>query len=562
MLRRLSTKNPFYALSALLVLVGLRNLFPAEESTSYAWALMTFLGAYTSLLAFASWAIVRFGNVWDDARSVLLVIAILLLALSTSFDEKVIQDQNLGAWLIGAELVFAIVLAETLLRALRIRLPSLFRLPVHFFLVLFSTAPLVLSSLLHSGDPDALRWGACGFPVLFGGGLLALLPAVRRGRDYVRDNGTPWAWPWFPWTLVAIFVLGACVRTYLLCVSFGISPPGRPVLSPWLIVPILLAVAILVLEGAIVARSRRMQTAAVVALLGVPLAAFAFASELPLPAPFLDMFIDRGASPAFVAFAAAAIPLVFAAVRGVRAAEVGLAGTILLFGFLRRDTVELLDLPIVPHAAPLFFLSLLALISGFRHRTSASFFVALAALVSGLTLALRDTPFVAIHGALPIHVLLLGSLAIGLVCRDRFAHWLRDSASVAGVVLAATALVAWKAGALDLTAWVMVPWVAALVAGQFACAYFARLRFFVFNGFVTFALAAVALGHSAWLEARSFAGIEHIATVLAGVALLVVAVTISLAKGGLLGPLKSRMVGALGRLSRRPSNGSANGPAS
>src|SRR5262245_58733226 len=50
-LRALYRNNPFYLVSALLVLFGLKAVFPPEGSPAYDWVLMGLLDAYTSLLA-------------------------------------------------------------------------------------------------------------------------------------------------------------------------------------------------------------------------------------------------------------------------------------------------------------------------------------------------------------------------------------------------------------------------------------------------------------------------------------------------------------------------------
>ena len=51
--------------------------------------------------------------------------------------------------------------------------------------------------------------------------------------------------------------------------------------------------------------------------------------------------------------------------------------------------------------------------------------VAAACLVAAASMAWRDTPLLALHGAIPLHVLVSLWLLIGLVFRDRFAAVLR-----------------------------------------------------------------------------------------------------------------------------------------
>src|ERR1700677_4815270 len=87
--RFLYTHNPFYLVSALLVLIGLHEALSTDSSFTGGWLLMGVLCGYTLLLAIAGYVIVRFGQVWEDARTVLLVIVLLFLALSVSFDRIV-----------------------------------------------------------------------------------------------------------------------------------------------------------------------------------------------------------------------------------------------------------------------------------------------------------------------------------------------------------------------------------------------------------------------------------------------------------------------------------------
>src|SRR4029077_8229242 len=89
-LRSLYTHNPFYLLSAGLILYGFHVSFrPEAGELINPWALMAALCSYTLLLAVTAFLIVRIGKVWDDARSLVLVLILLLLAVSVSFDEIV-----------------------------------------------------------------------------------------------------------------------------------------------------------------------------------------------------------------------------------------------------------------------------------------------------------------------------------------------------------------------------------------------------------------------------------------------------------------------------------------
>src|SRR5690349_5836962 len=87
LMRRLYTSNPFYVISALLVFLGLRASFDARGPAVEAGALMLGLAAYTLLLAGTAVFLVRRGKVWDDVRTVLLLVVLMFLATSVAFDE-------------------------------------------------------------------------------------------------------------------------------------------------------------------------------------------------------------------------------------------------------------------------------------------------------------------------------------------------------------------------------------------------------------------------------------------------------------------------------------------
>src|SRR6202011_1601383 len=83
-IRWICTNNPFYVLSAGLFLAGLwlsfGNQHPDETiEPEVTWALMSWLAGYTVLLAGTAYLLVRFARVWDDARTVLLLVVLMFL---------------------------------------------------------------------------------------------------------------------------------------------------------------------------------------------------------------------------------------------------------------------------------------------------------------------------------------------------------------------------------------------------------------------------------------------------------------------------------------------------
>jgi len=76
---RLYTSNPFYVISADLVFVGLRMSFDTHGKAFETWALMLGLVAYTALLAATACWLIRRAGVWDDARSLLLLVVMMVV---------------------------------------------------------------------------------------------------------------------------------------------------------------------------------------------------------------------------------------------------------------------------------------------------------------------------------------------------------------------------------------------------------------------------------------------------------------------------------------------------
>src|SRR3712207_2980590 len=86
LIRWVCTKNPFYALSAALFLVGLWVSFGEQAEAEDSLALLFGLSGYTVLLAVTGCLLVRFAGVWDDVRTVLLLVVLMFLATSFTFD--------------------------------------------------------------------------------------------------------------------------------------------------------------------------------------------------------------------------------------------------------------------------------------------------------------------------------------------------------------------------------------------------------------------------------------------------------------------------------------------
>ena len=241
--------NPFYLISAGVVLYGVHTSIAVEPGqwVNY-WRIAAVLAVSILLMAIAAFGIVRFGKVWDDARSIFMVIFLLLFALSVSLDELCVLNTNLAISMIVSLFLFAVLISEFLLRSLQIRLPTSFRVPYYLILILTFFYPLVFSR-------DAIWHGLVSpmtllflFPIAGAVLLMSLLPAIQSGAELVKKNGTPWQWPLYPWAIFVFMAVGLVGRSYLLCEAFDVSPGRGTIWSGIFVAPLILAAAVLLLE--------------------------------------------------------------------------------------------------------------------------------------------------------------------------------------------------------------------------------------------------------------------------------------------------------------------------
>lgn len=445
LLRWVCTNNPFYVISAGLFLAGLRVSFGAPAEAIETWALMSGLAGYTLLLAVTACVLGRFARVWDDMRTVLLLVVLMFLATSVTFDEVLVlePDRGIDCYLIG--LGFAAVVSEVLLRTIRLWLPDGFKVPYYLALALFFLYPLGLSPLVAEPHDETLMWALFGFSSAAGLIVLTLLPAAGRGRAYVADNGSPWPWPLYPWTLFGLLGLAVPARAYLLCVSMHIldGPENREgmMFGPYFLVPFGLAVTVLLLHLALASRSRR--------VLGVALGAPVVLVELALLGhrdaaiyrDFLDIFRARlGAGPLYLTLCACAGFYLYAALRGVRPAVEGLTASLVALAFVPADSLQFGGLHTLD-PLPLLSAAALQLGVGMVRRQAPRCLVGglgvsiLAAIVMPAEL-LHDLP----RTLIAFHLTLFTLLAVGAMANGRFGHLLRDVGALGVALACATAM--------------------------------------------------------------------------------------------------------------------------
>jgi len=549
LLRYVYNNNPFYLISALLVLFGLRSVFPPGESPSYEWLVMGLLVSYISLLAMTATIIIRAGSVWEDTRTILLVIVFLTAALSVNFDERVIEHPGAGSALLMGGLFFSLLVSKAIFWGLRINIPALFRLPYYLLLCGFFLYPLFLSAMLRLGGSMASDWGVLGFSPFIGFCLLTLIPAIRRGPDYVKDSGTPWRWPLFPWLLFAILALCACCRSYYLSLSFGMGEGSDHAFAPYFLVPILLSICLLVLEVGIAGKHPRVQWIALAVPLLLPLlcvilpapgdGALSRASSLsPAQGEFLGILVENMASPAFLTLMGLALYYGYACFQGVALAEIALVMTVLAFSVVGRRTVDLATLS-SPMLIPVILALAVQLLFAMRKPASWRWFAVAVGGVLALALTFEEG-FLIYRGALPIHMLIGTALVLGILFRDPFAKIIQSLGGIFLLLLAPA--LSYLHGRMDpeISGLAVLVYAAAAPVVQLTYWYLARVRLFYSCGVLTIILCIPA---GAWELGKYIWKLQWTSgtwMVLGGVGFFFLAAGISLSKAGILDGLKRR----------------------
>lgn len=435
----LVTTNPFYAISAALVFLGLRVSFDTSGANLESTALLTGLATYTLLLAVTAVLLIRLGQVWDDARSLLLIVVMMLVGISFTFDEALARDASRGWVYYVVGLAVAATVAELLMRGTGMRLGIWFRLPYHAVMGVLFLYPVALSGLVGRPEGAALSWGMWGFSVVAGAALLLLVPAIHRGAAYVADNGTPWRWPWFPWTVFGL--LGGCVavRAALLCTSLHFVGGGATVFGGYFLIPLVLVLGVLLVEAGAAHGSRGLRRAGVlVPWLAVGLAIWHRPFD-PLYVKFLMTFTSTICAPLYGTAVVLVLYFAYAAMRGAQDARGAVCTALCLLAV--TDPVEFeFSRSVEVSTWPLAVVGAIQLFEAVRRGSSAR---AAMVLVGAVAITMREfegSSLAAYRGVLGIHLGAIALLAVGTVFQDRLATILRIGGAVAVVIAAVFAI--------------------------------------------------------------------------------------------------------------------------
>ena len=435
--------NPFYVISAVLMLFAVRSAYGTIEiGTINCWVMMGVLAGYTLLLAGIGVLIVRWGKVWEDARSILLLLLLLFLGVSVSADDLFSRvSPELGTTLLIAGFLFSAIVSEAVLWGAGIRLGLRYRIPYHLMLALFYVAPWWCSPEMHPRSPAALEWMLFLFPVVASLLFLCLLPAIRGGVAYVKENGTPWSWPWFPW--IAFGVIAACVslRSFALCLTFGPAGPmwiesgsGPRLISFdtlwgfYFLIPLAFVLLLLLLEGGLVTKNRAFQAGVIrfsplILLLAMP------AGTGPVHNSFLFKVTDTMGSPIWMTLWLLVGFYLWAAVRRVPGAVWAGLGAVALLSIVGPQTLGSRTL-IEVSPWPLLLDGVVLLGLGVRKRSSGICTVGVLAATLGIWFVIPDTILFPYRFTTCFHLLWISALVLGLTFHDAFSRVLLGASAL------------------------------------------------------------------------------------------------------------------------------------
>ena len=392
LVRVLYTHNPFYLISACLFVYGLKLMFRVGDSSMLfdqgsvgymqPWNLMASLAAVTILMAVTAVLIVRLGKVWEDARSLVLIVLLMFLAIAVSFDELINVASHAEnrltrvGLLFGCGVLFSLATAEGLIRGLKLSIPWMYRLPLYAFIVLFFIWPSLLLPELITLSTIQLRFLIVAFPLAAAVATLSLIPAVRKGTSIIADNGTPWKWPWLPWTPFVFLWAAVCFRSYSLTISFDTPLQSGhfwdSAFGVYQLVPLFAAIAVVILEIAVVQKNVRLQNSVLLfsPLLLIPACPWVAPwHRLPTYSSFAIYVTDSIGSPVFLTLMLLLAMAAWAIWRGVKNGQVLLNALLLLAIFVGPTAFRSSTSPVLQNTQawwPLAVFSLIQCVAGWR----------------------------------------------------------------------------------------------------------------------------------------------------------------------------------------------------
>lgn len=465
----LYTQNPFYLIGTLLVLYGLQQSLGQDPTLATSSLLVGLLAGYTILLAGVAALVIRWGQVWDDARTILLVIVLLFFMLSTSLDFHLLFTLTApvpGTLFLTAGLAFSMLVSEGLLRGLRIGLSASYRVPYYLVLTLLFAYPVVLGWMNYYSQYGALARALFAFPVVAAMTLLTLLPAARTPLWKEPQTGTPWKWPYYPWSLFVFLTLGVGIRAWWLTIAFEPAKGVDTYFRPYFLLPLVLAWSVLVLEMGRVRRSNGAIGAAMLLPLCGLVVGLPGPGRNPVEVEFLDRLAETMGSPAQLTVWSMLGFYGWAWLRHGPAAEGFLVVLGLLAAVVGPETLDWSTLS-APQPLVLLVVALMLFVGAIGLKSSWRAGLGGAVMVATVRLAGIDSSGPAIIGNTlwfwQWHAPLLALLGITAVFDDDLARLVRSLAWRATPCLAVAAVTVYPWTMPELLQSVLVAYLAALV---------------------------------------------------------------------------------------------------
>ncbi len=426
--------NPFYLISAGFFLFAMTQIFETGYVWINTWIPMGIIASYTLLMAGTAILIVRLGRVWKDARSIVVIVILLLATLPVSLDGLLIHHMNYALLLLLCGFGFSLVVSEAVIWGLRMHMRNCYRLPFYAILGLFFLYPYITAALVTYVGESAGILGIMLFPAAAGIIFLSLIPAIVMGKSSTHGNLTPWNWPWFPWTLFALLAIAVCGRSYLLSLSFfggkGVGPYSQleTGFGLYMLIPFFLCLLVLLNEHALRHGKKVFQYILLVApALFFLLAVINPVAKAELHRQFLEV-VGKNASPLLFAFAASLIYYLYAWIRGIKFAEAGMVLLLLLALLLDLPSTEAFS---VPDIYPLIGIAVMLAWYAVRFRHSAWMLASATVLIWGCAWQFNGTWYTSYLYAIPANYTLLAAIAISFTYRDKLAVVLRYACAYA-----------------------------------------------------------------------------------------------------------------------------------
>ncbi len=398
--------------------------------------------------------------------------------------------------------------------------------------MLFFLYPVSLVPLLEDPGNHLLQWQLFGFGPAIAIVLLTLLPAVRRGPAYVRDCGSPWPWPGFPWVLFGTLGLCGALRGYYLCFSLHFVDYADSIFGPYFLAPLLFATAVLLLESGLTNRSSLATNLGLLLPLGMVILASMGHRDDRIYQGFLQLFeTGLGGSPLYVAILLVIVFYAVAVARSVRFADEAFTAALVLWAFVGPNTLDLQQFS-ASRPGPLALAGAWQLFVGLRQQVSWRVLMASWAVIAAMIIYCERTWFTAAHGVLPILSLLATLLTIGLLFDDAFSRFARRVGSMLSLLIVGLIALGVDNWFPEVPGSILLYYPLVFVALLILCGLLVRDHLSLVAGtacFVVWILSAAVRGYE---QVRPhLLGLNQLAW---GVFFFVLAALISLSKAGLL----------------------------